>query len=150
MRLISALRSTRSELNVPPAARLPLLHHDADAATRARLAAHEDSLARLARVESVAALEGPAPKDSAQLVVAETAYVLPLEGVIDVNQETARLTKQIEKLDGEVAKIDAKLGNENFTGRAPEHVIEEQRERRAAALETRDKVAAALKRLTDL
>ena len=145
--LISALRSTRSELNVPPAARLPLLHHDADAATQARLAAHEESLATLARVDGVAALEGPAPKDSAQLVVAETAYVLPLEGVIDVNRETARLAKQIEKLDGEVAEIDAKLGNENFTGRAPDHVIEEQRERRAATLETRDKLAAALERL---
>ena len=148
--LISALRSTRSELNVPPSARLPLLHHDADAATVARLAAHGESLAVLARVDGIAALDGPAPKGSAQLVVGEATYVLPLEGVIDVDQEAARLAGQVEKLDGEIAKIETKLGNEKFTSRAPAQVIEEQRQRRAAAIETRDKLAAAMKRLAAL
>jgi len=148
--LISALRSTRSELNVPPSARLPLLHRDANAATLARLDAHGLSLATLARVENIAALDGPAPKGSAQLVVGEATYVLPLDGVIDIGQEADRLTKQIEKLDGEIAKIDAKLGNEKFTSRAPEAVIEEQRERRTTTIETRDKVAAALTRLSEL
>jgi valyl-tRNA synthetase len=148
--LISALRSTRSELNLPPSARLPLLHRDADATTLARLEAHASSLATLARVDHITALDGAAPKGSAQLVVGEATYVLPLEGVIDVGQEAARLTKQVEKLDGEIAKIDAKLGNENFTSRAPEAVIEEQRKRRTETQETRDKVAAALTRLAAL
>ena len=148
--LISALRSTRSELNVPPSARLPLLHHDADAATVARLAAHGESLAVLARVDGIAALDGPAPKGSAQLVVGEATYVLPLEGVIDVGQEAARLARHLDKLDGEIAKIETKLGNEKFTSRAPAQVIEEQRQRRAAAIETRDKLAAAMKRLAAL
>ena len=76
--------------------------------------------------------------------------MLPLDGVIDIGQEADRLTKQIEKLDGEIAKIDAKLGNEKFTSRAPEAVIEEQRERRTTTIETRDKVAAALTRLSEL
>ena len=147
---ISALRSTRSELNLPPSARLPLLHRDADATTLARLEAHASSLATLARVDHITALDGAAPKGSAQLVVGEATYVLPLEGVIDVGQEAARLTKQVEKLDGEIAKIDAKLGNENFTSRAPEAVIEEQRKRRTETQETRDKVAAALTRLAAL
>ena len=147
--LISALRSTRSELNIPPSARLSLLHHDAGPVTVERLAAHGARLATLARVDGIAALDGPAPQGSAQLVVGEATYVLPLEGVIDVEQEAARLAKQVEKLKREVAGIDAKLGNENFTSRAPAHVIEEQRERRAATLETRDKVAAALARLTE-
>ena len=74
----------------------------------------------------------------------------PLEGVIDVDQEAARLAKQVERLDGEIAGIDAKLGNEKFTSRAPEQVIEQQRARRTATIQTRDKVAAALKRLAEL
>ena len=148
--LISALRSTRSELNVPPSARLPLFHHDADAVTVARLAAQGESLAVLARIDGIAALDGQAPKGSAQLVVGEATYVLPLEGVIDVDQEAARLAGQVEKLDGEIAKIETKLGNEKFTSRAPAQVIEEQRQRRAAAIETRDKLAAAMKRLAAL
>jgi valyl-tRNA synthetase len=148
--LISALRSTRSELNVPPSARLPLFHHDADAVTVARLAAHGESLAVLARIDGIAALDGQAPKGSAQLVVGEATYVLPLEGVIDVGQEAARLARHLDKLDGEIAKIETKLGNEKFTSRAPAQVIEEQRQRRAAAIETRDKLAAAMKRLAAL
>jgi valyl-tRNA synthetase len=148
--LISALRSTRSELNVPPSARLPLFHHDADAVTVARLAAHGESLAVLARIDGIAALDGQAPKGSAQLVVGEATYVLPLEGVIDVGQEAARLARHLDKLDGEIAKIETKLGNDKFTSRAPARVIEEQRQRRAAAIETRDKVAAAMKRLAAL
>ena len=64
--------------------------------------------------------------------------------------EAARLAGQVEKLDGEIAKIETKLGNEKFTSRAPAQVIEEQRQRRAAAIETRDKLAAAMKRLAAL
>ena len=127
-----------------------LVYKTTDAVTVARLAAHGESLAVLARVDGIAALDGPAPKGSAQLVVGEATYVLPLEGVIDVDREAARLARQVEKLDGEIAKIETKLGNEKFTSRAPAQVIEQQRERRRATLETRDKVTAALARLAAL
>jgi valyl-tRNA synthetase len=146
--LISALRSVRSELNVPPSAKLSLLHQDASATTVERLAAHGERLATLARITDVEALHGPASQGSARIVVGEATYILPLADVIDVGQEAERLSKQIAKLDGEVAKIDAKLGNEKFTSRAPEHVIEEQHERRTTAMETRARVTAALEQLT--
>jgi valyl-tRNA synthetase len=145
--LISALRSARSELNVPPSATLSLLHQDAGATTVERLAAHGERLATLARIADVAPLHGPAPKGSARIVVGEATYILPLADVIDVSQEAERLSKQVAELDGEVAKIDAKLGNEKFTSRAPEHVIEEQHERRNTAMKTRARVTAALEQL---
>ena len=153
VRLISAIRSARAELNVPPAARLTLLHQGAGAATIERLAAHGERIATLARIDGIAALVGAAPggeapQGSARIVVGEATFVLPLADVIDVSQESGRLAKQIEKLDGEIAKIEAKLGNAQFTAKAPEHVIEEQRERRDTTAGTRARVAAALEQLT--
>ena len=74
---------------------------------------------------------------------------LPLEGVIDLAAERARLAKEIQKLDAEVAKIDAKLGNADFLKRAPEEVVDEQRERREEAVTRKAKMEEALSRLKD-
>ena len=90
-----------------------------------------------------------APKSSIQLLIRGEVAALPLEGVIDLDAERARLAKEIQKLDGEVAKIDAKLGNADFIKRAPEEVVEEQRERREEALARKAKMEEALSRLKD-
>lgn len=82
-----------------------------------------------------------------QLIVRGEVAALPLEGVVDLAAEVARLKKEDAKLDGEIAKIDAKLGNADFLARAPEEVVEEQRERRDAAIARREKVRDALARL---
>ena len=67
--------------------------------------------------------------------------------VIDLKAESARLQKEIQKLGDEVGKIDAKLGNKAFVSRAPEEVVEEQRERRQTAEQTRARLSVALERL---
>jgi valyl-tRNA synthetase len=72
---------------------------------------------------------------------------LPLEGVIDFDQETARLTKEIDKMVKELRKFDAKLSNEKFLAKAPEDVVAEQRVRKADAEEARTKLEEALARL---
>ena len=64
-------------------------------------------------------------------MVGEATYALPVGEVIDLKAEGARLQKEIKKLGDEIAKIDAKLGNAAFVSRAPEEVVEEQRERRS-------------------
>jgi valyl-tRNA synthetase len=69
---------------------------------------------------------------------------LPLEGVVDLPVEAARLAKEIAKLDGEVGKMDAKLGNAQFVDKAPEEVVEELRERRADAAASSAKLKQAL------
>ena len=69
------------------------------------------------------------------------------ERALDIAAERARLEREIAKLDGEIGKIDAKLGNENFVARAPEDVVEEQRERRAEAAAAKEKLGQAQERL---
>jgi valyl-tRNA synthetase len=144
--LISDIRSARSELNVPAAAKLKLMVIGADATTTARLDTHRAALERLARIEGIEAAT-VAPKSALQIVVGEATYALPVGDVIDLKAESARLEREIKKLADEIAKIDAKLGNASFVARAPEEVVEEQRERRRQAEETRARLSAALKRL---
>ena len=67
--------------------------------------------------------------------------------VIDIDQETARLTKEIDKVAREIKKFDAKLSNEKFLAKAPEEVVEEQRSRKAEAEEVKGKLCEALERL---
>ncbi|MGD9878954.1 MAG: valine--tRNA ligase [Reyranella sp.] len=146
VKLISDIRSARAELNVPAGAKLKLLVVGADATTRQRLDTHRAAIERLARIEGV----GPAaaaPRAALQIVVGEATYALPVGEVIDLKAESARLQKEIKKLGDEVGKIDAKLGNKAFVSRAPEEVVEEQRERRQAAEQTRARLSAALERL---
>jgi len=131
---------------VPAAAKLKLLVIGSNDLTRKRLETHRAALERLARIEGIEAAVAE-PKSALQIVVGEATYALPVGDVIDLKAESARLQKEIKKLTDEIAKIDAKLGNANFVARAPEEVVEEQRERRQQAEQTRARLAAALKRL---
>ena len=144
VRLVSEIRSLRADLNVPPGARITLLHRGARPKW---LNSNAPQIKSLARLERIGVVDGEAPEGSAQLVVDEASFVLPLTGIIDVEREAARLARQIEKLDGEIARIDDKLAQVEFTERAPEHIVERQRERRAEAESTRNKLAHALDRL---
>jgi len=143
---ISDIRSARAELNVPAGAKLKLLVIGADPTTQKRLDTHHAALERLARVEGIEAAAA-APKAALQIVVGEATYALPVGEVIDLKAEGARLEKEIKKLVDEVGKIDAKLGNAAFVARAPEEVVEEQRERRSQAEQTIARLRTALERL---
>ena len=146
VKLISDIRSARAELNVPAGAKLKLVVVGADATTEARLATHRAAVERLARIEGVETAAA-APRASLQIVVGEATYALPVGDVIDLGAEGARLRKEIRKLGDEVGRIDAKLANAAFVAKAPEEVVEEQRERRAQAEATRARLALALERL---
>ena len=146
VRLISGIRSVRSEMNVPPGATFPLLHRDAAEATKARLATHGDLIKRLARVSGIEAA-GEVVKGALQVVVDEATYVLPLAEVIDISGEKARLEKEIAKLETEIAKFDKKLANQGFLAKAPAEVVDEQRERREKAAADRARRIEALERL---
>jgi len=129
VKLIQDIRSARAELNVPAGAKLKLLVIGGNDTTAARLETHRPAIERLARIEGVEAATS-APKASLQIVLGEATYALPVGDVIDLKAESARLQKEIKKLVDEVGKIDAKLANAAFVARAPEEVVEEQRERR--------------------
>jgi valyl-tRNA synthetase len=131
---------------VPAGAKIPLLLVGASKTTRARAEHHEDTIARLARLDGISFAKAP-PKGAAQIVLGETTAALPLAGVIDMEAERARLSREMEKCLAEIAKVDAKLGNANFVAKAPPEVVEENHERRAAFEAILLKLQAALKRV---
>jgi valyl-tRNA synthetase len=148
VRLVSEVRAVRSQLNVPPGAKLSMLVRGANQTTKDRLERHRELVHRLARLTATKmADDGPLPKGVVQAIVEEAAYALPVGEVIDIDQERARLERELHKLSGEIGKIDAKLTNQKFVSRAPGDVVEEQRERLAELQQSKSKLSEALERL---
>jgi valyl-tRNA synthetase len=147
IRLVNSIRTIRAEMNVPAGAKLNLLLNGASATSAARLEKHGEAIRRLARLEQASVGDGAVPAGAVQLVHDEATVVMPLANVVDLGKERTRLEREIAKADGEIAKIDQKLGNAGFVAKAPPEVIEENRERRAEAAQARAKLAEALGRL---
>lgn len=118
----------------------------ADDATRARAERAAPTLARIARVSNVSFADD-APKGAIQLLVRGEIVAVPLEGVVDIAAERQRLAKEREKTQGEIKRIDGKLSNESFVARAPEEVVEGEREKRADYEARLGKIEAALRQL---
>jgi valyl-tRNA synthetase len=100
----------------------------------------------LARTGEISFADVP-PKGAVQLVVRGDIAALPLQGVIDLAAGRARLAKEMAKCDADIARVEAKLGNPNFVARAPEEVVEEEKEKREEAQMRKAKIAEALQRL---
>ena len=144
--LITAIRSVRAEMNIPPATQIPLLLAGASAETRARAERWAEFLKRLARLSDIG-FAAAAPAGSVQLVVRGEVAALPLKGVIDLDAERARLQKEMAKAEADIQRVDAKLLNEKFVANAPEEIIEGEREKRQEAEGRRAKILEALDRL---
>ena len=147
VRLVSEIRAVRAEMNVPPAAQIPLFYRGAAEETEARIDRHRELIERLARIGGIDAAGDTAPKGAMQIVIDETTFILPLGAVVDLDQERARLGREIARLDGEISRIDSKLANESFVSRAPAEVVEENREKRAEYVGARLRLSEALARL---
>jgi len=147
VRLISEIRTVRAEMNVAPSVKAPVFLKDASAESLERAARWEEAVFRMARASAVGPLEGDVPAGSAQVVVGEATVVLPLSGLIDLEAERARLRRERGKAAGELDKVQAKLADEKFVSRAPEAVIAENEERRAAFSAEIARLDAALSRV---
>jgi valyl-tRNA synthetase len=146
VRLVSEVRSVRAEMNVPAGAKIPMVVVSVPDAMRARIDAHQETIKRLSRIDVISYAK-TAPKGAAMVVLGETGIALPLEGVIDMAAERARLTKEIGKAAGDIGKINGKLANAQFVAKAPPEVVDEQRERRADLEAVVKRLTAALKRI---
>ncbi|RAK52315.1 valine--tRNA ligase [Phenylobacterium deserti] len=146
---ISEGRSVRQELNVPPSARPSLLVVEATEGQGEVLRTNAPLIAQLLRVADVSFVDA-APEGSIPYVVAGATLALPVAEFIDLAAERARLAKEVGGLSGEIEKISKKLGNPDFVARAPEEVVEENRERLADAQAAKAKLESALSRLGGL
>ena len=144
MTLITNIRSVRADMNIPPAKKAPLLM--LSNTLDPRLATYAPQLSPMARVEHVELAE-KAPDAALQTVVDGVQFAIPLAGLIDMDAERKRLNKEIEKAQGEIDKIDKKLGNEAFVSKAPEKVVNLQKERRAGYVEEVETLKTALEGL---
>jgi valyl-tRNA synthetase len=144
--LITAIRSVRAEMNIPPATKIPLVLAGVSAQTKARAGRWAEFLQRLARVPDISFAD-TAPAGSVQLVVRGEVAALPLKGVIDLNAERTRLDKELAKADADIKRVDVKLSNERFVANAPEEIIEGEKEKRQEAEGRRAKILEALERL---
>ena len=146
--LITAIRSARAEMNVPAGAKIPMVAVGSDAAVSLRLDLNRELIARLARLDEIH-LSAAAPKGAVQIVHEGGVFALPLAGVIDIAAEVARLAREIEKCDKEIETIDKKMANKSFVERAPVEIVEENRDRRIAFVERREKLVAALAQISE-
>ncbi len=147
VRLISEVRAVRAEMNVPAKAETDLWLNGASEENLRRLRDNEEAIVRLARLESIRQEDQEVPTGAVQIVLDEATIVLPLADVIDIEKEKERLSRELDKARGEILNLDKKLKNEGFLAKAPEHVIEEQHERKRDAESTESRLAAALARL---
>ena len=146
IRLVSAIRTARAELSVPPGAKIPLHHREASPPTVQRLARNAAALHRLARIEAITEASPPAG-GAAQIVVDEATFVLPLEGVIDVAAERARLAKALATAERERDALAGRLANASFVDRAKPEAVAKAREDHGERAAEAERLAAALARL---
>jgi len=142
--LVTAIRSVRAEMNIATA--IPVVLVDVSAATAARAGRWADVIRRLARLSDISLVER-APQGAVQLIVRGEVAALPLQGVIDIATEKTRLEKELARVQSDIARIDGKLANADFVARAPEDVVDGEREKRDDAEIRRLKINEALERL---
>jgi valyl-tRNA synthetase len=146
IRLVSSIRTARTELNVPPGAKMKAFVRDAGVVTQGRLDRQASALGRLARIEALSF--DPAPDGgAAQVVMDEATFVLPLEGVIDLAAEKARLAKGIAAAEKERDSLAGRLANASFVERAKPEAIAKAREDHTEKSAEAERLQAALDRL---
>jgi valyl-tRNA synthetase len=144
--LVTAIRSVRAEMNIPPATLTPLVLAGASTETKGRAQRWSDVVKRMARLSDISFADRP-PEGAVQLLIRGEVAALPLKGVIDFSAEKARLDKELAKAEADIKRVDAKLANEKFVANAPEEIVEEEKEKREAAAARKAKILEALERL---
>ena len=145
-RVISDIRSVRTDMNVPASAQLDVLIMGADENAQQWFAAHEGVISKMARVKSFETVS-KMPQGAIQIVIGDMTLGLPVANIIDLDKERGRLQQQIHKLEKDIKQIEGKLSNQGFVANAPEEVIEEQKMRKQESQVIIEKLSMALKQL---
>ena len=146
IQLVSEVRSAKNELGIAPGARLNAFVRDASPETLARIERQAGAIARQARLDSIANAEAPAG-GVVQIVVDEATFVIPLEGIIDLDAERARISKAIEAAAKEAKSLEGRLSNPAFVEKAKAEAVEKARADHAEKVADVERLRAALSRL---
>lgn len=146
--VIRAVRNIRSEVNTPLSKKVDMFLKAKDEKTLKTLEGNRGYIVRFCNPENLQiGLEVDAPEKAMTAVVTGLEIIMPLEGLINIDEEIARLQKEKEKLDKEVERVQKKLSNEGFVKKAPEKVIEEERSKEKDYVEKREAVEARINEL---
>ncbi|OQX71411.1 MAG: valine--tRNA ligase [Candidatus Cloacimonas sp. 4484_275] len=127
---ISAIRNLRKQINLAPGIEIKTVFKVSDDNQISLIKNYQKYFGKLAKVSSFeVGIDLSKPKSSIAAVVQNIEIYLPLEGLIDLEQEKTKLKKQLEKLEKELQKIDSKLHNDKFLEKAPEQIIKKEREK---------------------
>jgi valyl-tRNA synthetase len=149
--IIQGVRRIRAELNLPPAQMLEALFQGGGPSDRKRQEIYAGTLAQLARIRSAKWVgEDAETAECAVALVGDLKVLIPLKGLVDVDEELARLNRQLERETAELRKSENKLGNSRFVENAPAAVVEQERERLAAYRGTVEKLHAQIRQLESL
>ena len=148
---ILGVRQIRGEMDISPGKPLPVLLQDSSAEDRKRSETHAGLLRGVGRVESVTVLgANEEPPAAATALLGELRLLVPMKGVIDVDAERARLEKQLDKVNVDLARTNGKLGNEKFVNNAPVDVVAKEKLRAADFEKTITQLNEQLEKLADL
>ena len=151
MELIRAVRTIRNEMNTPLSMPVDLYIKVQDATGQALLEANQAYIKRFCNPAQLVISQAPEhPEEVVTQVLSFAEILMPLKGLIKLEDELARLEGEQAKLEKEVARIDGKLSNEKFVSRAPEHVVAEERNKRQGYLSQLETVKERIQQVKDL
>ncbi|MBF0308976.1 MAG: valine--tRNA ligase [Magnetococcales bacterium] len=146
MAAVGSLRNARCEMGIPPGKTLRVLH-DLDGERQAIFTRYRQRMAGLGKVSEWESWSGEAPAGSATAVVTGGRFYLPLAGVIDLEAESARLQKNLDKLEADLQRVTQKLANEGFLAKANPELVAKEREREQELRRQRQDLVEAEARL---
>ena len=151
MQVITGIRNIRGEMNIGPSMKLAVILQSDDAPTRRLIADQRDLVVNLARLERLdVEVPGTKPKASATAVIDKATLYVSLEGIIDFQQEAARLRKEMAKVAAELEKLNKKLNNADFLNKAPENVVAKVKGQHAGFSDKQAALVSHLERIETL
>jgi valyl-tRNA synthetase len=151
IKLISAIRNIRGEMNISPSKTLAAIVQSQDVKVNDLMKTHQDMIVNLAKLNALEVNQSAArPKSSATAVVGAATLFVPLEGIIDFDLEAQRLDKELNKLAKELKMVSKKLANRNFLDKAPQNVVEEVKAKHAGLQAKQQKLQSHLDRIKEL
>ncbi|WP_299591526.1 valine--tRNA ligase [uncultured Microbulbifer sp.] len=149
--VIEGVRNIRGEMNISPAKKIPLILRNGSEQDESLLKQTRSLLTKLASLESIEWLEkGTEAPASSTALAGDLELLVPMAGLIDVEAESARVQKELDKLDKDLKQVAGKLQNPNFVDKAPEAVVNKEKQRMADLESARARFAEQLESLKNL